>query len=226
MGRRMPALALAAGVSCVLWLLLVGLAARPGQVQAQGAEACDAPGTLRIVPAGALVNVSRAVTVEVWLEDAGNYYGLDLRLAFDPALVQVPAGRVTPLWEVLDSSNHFIIKNEANNISGTVWYAVTNMNPAEPFTGTGRICTIALTGLVSGTTPLRFTYTKGSTRNGEGLYPATVDGSITVQAPERHVVALPLILRYAATPQSRGLLLAIDARPAMRHYGEQSVKGR
>jgi hypothetical protein len=198
MARRMPGLALAVAVAFVLWLFLVGLAARPGKIEAQDTEAYDAPGTLRVVPAAALLDVSRAVTVEVWLEDAGNYYGLDLRLAFDPALVQVPAGRATPLWEVLDSSNHFIIKNETNNISGTLWYAVTNMNPTEPFTGTGRICAIAFTGLVSGTTPLHLSYAKGSTRNGVGLYPATMDGSITVRVPGRHVIALPIVVRYAA----------------------------
>jgi hypothetical protein len=163
-------------------------------------KACDAPGTLRLLPEVAVVEVGRAVTLEVWLENGGNYYGLDARLTFDPAMVQVPAGRVASLWEVFDSSNHFLIKNEANNISGTVWYAVTNINPSEPFTGTGRICAISFTALVSGTAPLQLSYAKGSTRDGSPLYPARANGSITARFAERHVIALPLIVRYGTAP--------------------------
>jgi hypothetical protein len=193
-GRRATIWAVAAASAGLLWLL-AALCLTPGPALGQEAGACDTPGTLRIVPGSASVQVGQAVTVEVWLEGAGNYYGLDLRLAFNPTRVRVPAGRVTPLWEVLDSANHFAIKNEADNISGTVWYAVTNMNPAEPFTGTGRICAIGFSGLAPGETTLHFTYAKGSTRGGEGLYPAAADGSIVVSAPQRRDIYLPVVGR-------------------------------
>jgi len=192
-------LAVAASLTLALWLL-VGLLLVPCGATVPQAEAFDAPGTVRIQPAEATVDVGRTVTVEVRLEDVGNSYGLDIRLAFDPALVQVPSGRVTPRWDLLHSLNHFVIKNEANNISGTVWYAVTNIHPAEPFTGTGRVCAIAFTGVASGTTPLHFTYAKGSTREGAGMWPATADGTITVQSPAQHLVHLPVVVRSAVGP--------------------------
>jgi hypothetical protein len=197
---RARALALAIALAFALTVLSGWLLSRPLPAEAQEAQACDVPGTVRIQPTEADVDVGRTVTVEVWLEDAGNYYGLDIRLAFDPALVRVPSGRVTPRWEVFDSANHFAIKNEANNISGTVWYAVTNISPAEPFTGTGRICAIAFTGVASGTTPLHFTYAKGSTRSGLGLYPTMLDGEIAVRGAQQRAVYLPLVVRSAAVP--------------------------
>ncbi|MBC7265222.1 MAG: DNRLRE domain-containing protein [Chloroflexi bacterium] len=140
----------------------------------------DLPGVIKILPSPATVDVGGNVTVEVWLENVGNYYGLDFRLSFDKTLVNVPSGQVTPLWEVFDPINHFIVKNQADNITGTVWYVVTNINPAEPFTGTGRVCSITFSGLAPGTTALDFYYVKGSTRDGVGLYPTQVDGMIVV----------------------------------------------
>ena len=61
-----------------------------------------------------------------------------------------------------------------------IQYALTNMNPAEPFTGTGRVCSITFTGMSSGAAVLDFFYVKGSTRDGDELYPAPMDGSVVV----------------------------------------------
>jgi len=131
----------------------------------------------------------------VRLEEAANYYGLDIRISFDPAVVQVPAGRVTPLWGVFDAVSHFPIKNQADNVSGTVWYAVTNMNPAPPFTGTGAVCAIAFAAQAPGQADLQFTYAKGASRDGEALFPQRLGAQIMVRAPERYAILLPLCLR-------------------------------
>ncbi|MBC7265224.1 MAG: hypothetical protein H5T64_12845 [Chloroflexi bacterium] len=155
----------------------------PSTLASDDVDVLDLPGTLRISPPSATIDVGGNVTVDILLENGGNYYGLDLRFSFDKNLVSVPSGQVTPLWEVFDPVNHFIIKNQADNANGTVWYAVTNINPAEPFTGTGRICSVTFSGLAPGTTALHFTYAKGSTRDGAALWPALVDGQIVVRGP-------------------------------------------
>lgn len=161
--------------------------------RAEPVQALDLPSVIRVLPAPTSVPVGGSVTVDIWREDVGNYYGIDFRLSYDPALVQVPAGAVTPMWKVFDPINHFIIKNTAAD--GQVWYAVTNINPAEPFTGTGRVASITFSGLADGTTALHFTYAKGSTRTGVSMYPVTVDGSVEVRVPERYLLWLPLVLR-------------------------------
>lgn len=149
----------------------------------QGVGPQDLAGTIKILPNPATVDIGNTVTVYVWLENVGNYYGVDLRFDYDKDLVNVPSGNTTPLWEVFDASSHFIVKNTADNVNGNVWYAVSNMNPAEPFTGTGRVCSITFSGLSAGTTTLDFTYVKGTTRDGTALWPTQVDGSIIVQGP-------------------------------------------
>jgi hypothetical protein len=182
--------------SICLYLLLFWMVQAPAQSLAQGGPTTqDLPGRVRVLPNPAMVQVSQRVTIEVWLEDAGNYYGIDIRFSFDPNHVRVPAGQVAPLWEVIDRNNHFIIRNEVDNTRGTIWYAVTNINPAEPFTGTGRLCTVVFSGVEAGTSELHFTYAKGSTREGVSLYPETVDGTIVVQQPLHFELYLPFMVR-------------------------------
>jgi len=94
------------------------------------------PGTIRLDPSPATADVGEPVTTYVWLENGADYYGIDIRFRFDEDLVSIPSGHVTPLWDVFDESNQMIIKNQVDD--GLIWYSITNLNPAGPFTGTGR----------------------------------------------------------------------------------------
>jgi hypothetical protein len=172
----------------------------------------NAAGTIRILPNPAYVDAGGSVTVTVWLEDVGNYYALDLRFTFEKAVVSVPSGETTPLWEAFDEKNNFLIKNTVTSLDATydqVWYALTNLAPGEPFTGTGQVCAITFSGLAEGSTALGFTYAKAGTGDEDSLYPAQVDGLIVVRAPPEayfditlhpgwNLVSFPL----SATPSS------------------------
>jgi hypothetical protein len=156
--------------------------------------ATDMPGMIRILPQPAFVGVGGTVTVDVWLENVGNIYGLDFKLNFEKAEVSIPSGKVTPLWEVFDEDNQFTISNKVISVDGAynqLQYALTNVNPAEPFTGTGRVCSITFSGLAEGTTALDFTYAKGSTQDGDPLYPVQVDGIIVIGSMNR--LRLPVV---------------------------------
>jgi hypothetical protein len=61
-----------------------------------------------------------------------------------------------------------------------VHYAVTNLHPAEPFTGTGPVCIITFTALAPAVTPLRISGAESATREGVALSPASTDGQIVV----------------------------------------------
>jgi hypothetical protein len=170
--------------------------ARAWECEDAGVQAQTAiSGTILISPTVTTVNVGETVTVEVWLENVADYYGVDFRLYFDSNVVEVPSEDVTPLWDLFDEGNHSIVKNKADNVTGTVWYAVTNLNPAESFTGTGRVCSIAFRAREVGTTTLDIYYAQGSTRNGEGLYPVQVDGEINVN-PGTITTTIPLTIGW------------------------------
>lgn len=147
-----------------------------GQWTSNAAQA----GAIHVEPASAAIEVGDTVTVDVVLSDGAGYYGLELELAFDAGVVAVPSAEVEPVWEVFDAAHHWTVRNEVDNASGTVHYAVTNLRPAEPFTGTGRVCSITFTGVDPGRTALEVIRAEGSTRDGEPLHPATMDGEIVV----------------------------------------------
>jgi hypothetical protein len=189
----------------------------PDEVLAQ-----DAAGTLKILPNPAYVDIGGSVTVDIWLEDVGNIYGLDFKLNFEKAKVSIPSGNATPLWEVftpINPTDPEPFKNSVANLDETydqLWYAVYNLNPAEPFTGTGRLCSITFSGLVEGTTALDFTYVLASTREGDKLYPIQMDGSIFVTqeiftatlTAGWNLVSFPLA---APTDSPRDLLASVAA---------------
>ena len=193
-GAQRAPLLLIAGVILALVIILAAPLLELS-VTAEGVQPQDVAGTIEILPNPASVGDGGTTTVYVWLEGVENYYGLDFKLYFDQTLVNIPSGKVTPLWDVFDQGNSFAIKNEVDNVAGTVWYAITNINPAQPFTGTGRICSITFIGLEPGTSNLDLYYAKGANREGGSMYPAQVDGSIVVQGPtEAYRLYLPLIL--------------------------------
>lgn len=181
-GRRLLAVWVAA---CLLWV------GGGSSLAGSAAHASSGP-VVKVEPASAhIYPVGATTTVEVWVQDVQALYGIDVRLAFDPGVVNVPSGQVTPLWEVFDASNHFIVKNVADNGAGTIWYAITNINPAQPFTGTGRICSITFSGVAVGVSDLQFTYAKGSTRDGTAIWPEVVHGSIEVLASPPPATSTP-----------------------------------
>jgi hypothetical protein len=155
------------------------------------ASAADASGIIRLFPLVAEVDEGGTVTVEVWLEGARGYYGVDLRLHFDATRLRLAEGNVTPLWDAFDPNNAFIIKNRGDNSTGEIWYAVTNINPAEPFTGSGRVCSIPFAGVAPGGSSLTLHDVKGSTRDGDALFPSMVDGAIFVGQAYR--LQLPVV---------------------------------
>lgn len=202
-GRILFVLVLTGALMAWLW---IGMVPTESSVYA-AAEHLSGPVVL-VEPSWATIYpVGATTTVDVWLEDAEAIYGLDIRLSYNPAIVSVPVGQVMPLWEVFDESNHFIVKNVADNDAGTIWYAVTNINPAEPFTGTGRICSITFAGLAMGVSDLHFTYAKGSTRDGSPIWPGMQDGTIEVSESPPPVTGTPTSTSTAITsptPTSTG----------------------
>ena len=165
----------------LLYLMLLPATIVCGDSSVSG-EACTtgnlaaSSGTIRLDPSPATADVGEPVTTYVWLENGSDYYGIDIRFRFDEDLVSIPSGHVTPLWDVFDESNRMIIKNQVSD--GLIWYSITNLNPATPFTGTGRICSITLVPLAEGLSALDLCYAKGSTRDGDALFPTQSDGLI------------------------------------------------
>jgi len=156
----------------------------------------SSPGTIRISPSAPILAQGQTITLYIWLEDIQDYYGVDLKLSFDPTVLAPDSGTLTPLWDVFDSANSFSIRNQVNPAAGTAWYAVTNVNPAEPFSGTGRVCAIGLRALRPGNSVVDIYYAKGGTRDGASLYPVRTNAlvSVTGDSERPYQLDLPVIV--------------------------------
>ena len=78
----------------------------------------------------------------MYWDDVTNLFGLDIRLRFNADMVQVEDGNPSKAGiQVLPGEfpvADFEVKNVVDNEAGTIWYAVTQLNPREPVSGSGR----------------------------------------------------------------------------------------
>jgi hypothetical protein len=149
----------------------------PGKLRADDAR-------LVFSPASAQVQVGAEIEVQVRMENVSELYGLDLRLRFDPALIEiVDVNSDMDKAQVIEGTfpyPDFLVRNEADNSAGTIWYAVTQLNPREPVSGSGTMMTIRLRGRAVGTAYLDVNAATFVDNNGLELSVALSSGEVVV----------------------------------------------
>jgi len=125
------------------------------------------------------VAVGSASTVTVTVDQVQSLYGLDIRLSFDPEKAQIldadsgkDGEQVIP-GDLL--SLDFMVRNTVDNVEGTVWYAVTQVNPSQPVSGDGMAFSFDVQAISNGDCPIDVTYVKFADREGNAL-PASFSG--------------------------------------------------
>ena len=163
-------------------------------------------------PLDANVVVGDTVVVNLYIQDVTNLYGADIRLRFDPALLEVqdaapaqPGVQMQPLSGFL--LPNFVIKKKACNVvdpgdpdcseAGIVWYAVTQINPSLPVSGSGAVAAVTFKALHKGVSPLNVVYRKFSNSSGVEIASEAQNGILTVTdgGTGTSRLFLPLILR-------------------------------
>jgi len=139
---------------------------------------------VRLNPPASEVQVGDAISVDIVIEDVADLYGVDVRLSFDPALLEVqdadPGTAGVQIQQGTFPAPDFVVKNEADNSAGTIWYAVSQMNPTEPVSGSGVAFSVTFKGLAEGTSSVAFTYQKIVERDGNEIPVTTQNGQIVV----------------------------------------------
>jgi hypothetical protein len=192
-------------------LILGGLAALIVAALLQGATASAAPGQTAIVrpdPLVAAVPVGGQVVVNIYIQDVQNLYGADIRFSYDPAVLEVqdadPAVsgvQIQPLSTFL--SPDFVARNKACNIvdtsdpacpvAGILRYAVTQVNPSTPASGSGAVAAITFKRLRPDVTTLQVVTHDLSDRSGVTIPSTTQDGKVDLAVMRK--LYLPLIVR-------------------------------
>lgn len=138
-------------------------------------------------PEEATIALGATLDVAVVVSDVTGLYGLDVRLAFDPTVLEVvdldPSrdGIQMQAGEFLHPD--FVVKNEADNGDGSTWYAITQLNPREPASGSGTVVTVRFRAKAPGATPLVPDVTL-SDREGIDIYAGVTGGEYTVTAQQ------------------------------------------
>lgn len=176
-------------------MVLVGPAAAAGPSQ-------DA--IVRPDPLISAVPLGGQVVVSLYVQDVQGLYGADIRLGFDPAVLAVQdmdlavsGVQIAPLSAFLKPD--FVVRNSACNevgpacpAAGVVRYAVTQVNPSAPASGSGAIAAVTFKRLSHDVTTLRITAHDLSDRSGVTIPSVAQDGS--VELPVFYRTFLPLIL--------------------------------
>ncbi len=193
------------------------------------------PTAIRLVPATVDIGAGLTAAVVVRVENAEGLYGLDIRLAFDPAAVQVvDADPATPGAQVRPGdllSLDMVARNTADNAAGTVWFAMTQVNPSPEVGGSGAAFTVTFRGVCEGArSPLTVTYARLASRDGRELPATTAGAELRVVAaagspttptpappPEQ-----PALMRTASAPAPTPAATPI---PAVAAEGRPAVPG-
>ena len=115
---------------------------------------------LRVSPSSSTIVPGELVTVTVALDDVQALYGADVRLSFDPAVLQAvdadPDQPGVQVWhgDLLDSRQGIVLRDSVDNRRGDVHYAVSLTRPAPPVSGSGVLFRVILRAQGGGTVPL------------------------------------------------------------------------
>jgi len=169
-----------------LWLVMALLVS----LLAAGGAMAQANTRVVLAPASALVGEGQTAAVEVRVENVQDLYGLDIRIGFDPAVVEVVDADATQAGVQVRPGDllsvDFMIRNTADNAQGTIWYALTQLNPSQPVSGSGVAFVIVFKGKQRGaTSALTITYQKMATRTGEAIPADVANGEIRVVEPSQ-----------------------------------------
>ena len=174
----------------VLALLLV-LLTQPALLHAfppQNPELAPEAAAITLWPPNGEIQGCEDFDVQIWINDVADLYGADVRLTFDPALVEVvDADGGASGVQIADGGflqNIFTAVNEADNTLGTIEYAVTQLNPQPPANGSGVLAVITFRAKAVGSSPLAFTFAQLANRDGEEIPAPASNGTVATTAPD------------------------------------------
>ena len=167
----------------VLLVIILFVVVAPGIVVA-GPDAT----TVSLTPSSPSVDGCDTVEVQIWVNDVTNFYAIDVRLSFDPDVIQVvdatTGGDVNLRPETSWFQAGYTVRNTVNNFTGTIWYAATQTNPTPAVNGSGPIATILVKAKSTGSSTLSFTYSKLSDPAGTEIQATTTSGSVSATSPK------------------------------------------
>lgn len=142
----------------------------------------DPATTVTVSPSPVTIKLGETGTVSIYINNVVNMYGVDIRLSFDPAKLEVMDADLGKTGIQMTPGDFpqpdYMVRNVADNTAGTITYVVTQMNPTPEKSGSGIAFQFSLRALSSGTSTLHFTQVTLADRNGGSIYATPYDGTV------------------------------------------------
>jgi len=132
----------------------------------------------------------------VSIRGVAELYAVDLTLRFDPEILQVvdadpdQAGVQLGLGPFLDAG--LVLFNTADNETGTIRFAMTQVNPSEPKSGEGILLVIYAQSLAEGDSPVTVESVELSNRAGEAIAGTGVSSTVSVSGAAEAKESTPI----------------------------------
>ena len=150
---------------CLTVVILAGSAAAEDGVVA----------TLSLDPAGTLIlGVGQDVDVDIRTDNIAQVYGAQIAMSFDETILQATGGVLTP--GVCPQAD-FVQANSADNVTGDINYAVSQLSPTAPCNG-GVMATVNFQCVAVGESNLTFTSSIIADQDGNAIAHTATGGSI------------------------------------------------
>ena len=130
---------------------------------------------------------------------APGLFGAEAHLTFDPSIVEVvdadlgQEGTQVALGDLL--SPDFVAMNQADNVSGTVDIALTQLAPTPPCQGDGTLATITFQAVATGTSPVGFEELILAHVEGTEIPADVYSGTVEIAPAVYHHTYLPIVMR-------------------------------
>jgi LysM repeat protein len=139
---------------------------------------------LHFSPSPQQVPLGGTASVQLRLENVNNLYGIEAHLTFDASLVQVedddPAQSGVQITSGEIPNPEFTVQNTVDNSNGGLDYAVVQLAPRPPASGSGVVATIRFRGVREGSSAIRFSSAKLASPDGEEIAVTLQEGAIVV----------------------------------------------
>jgi len=196
---------IAVGMCRLVWTLVGGVKPEvaptgptpAGVVESRPMEVPAGVTVVGIDPAWQRIGPEGTTEVAIRIENVTRLYGVEVHLTFDPTYLEIQDADPDKAGVQLQTGSFpapdFVVQNQADNVQGTIDYAVSQLAPREPVDGGGVLATITVKTKGEGTSRLAFSGAKLANPDGQQIPAQTLDGEIVVAVGALSVQPTPTV---------------------------------
>ncbi len=140
---------------------------------------------LHVSPQATRLKVGDITTLDLTIAQVRELYGIEVHLRFDAEALEVvdadPSQDGIQIEPGTLPTPDFVVQNQADNDTGTINYAVTQLPPRKPGEGAGVVARITLRAKQSSVSDIHFQEFLLADTNGSNIDAVSQDGQIRVQ---------------------------------------------